>query len=783
MNILQGHNHYKLYKSGKLWVAALIVATGLMTVPSVAHADGNDAAPVTIQADQQKATADATRSVAKVDGSQQTPITDNGQVKSEDQQAKTSFDNDQDLQNQLSHEINFDQQVLGKGTIFHIFSKNAGLYVDTNGNFATDKLIDNPDFGSRNSTYNHTKKDVYYIGNAEKLAPNGFRTDKNYVILGDDSNVEFNGDQVIVNGVRLDHLKKADVKIAKGYLDIDGELRKLSDNAKKLAAKDESQKVKKDFSDMNNQVIDVSGAQDDLIIINIDGQKLCNPQPITIKGLSSKQDGPAIILNVSGDQDINWQTQIKLIYDDGTQLSAGESHSKPNHVLWNFGTANRTVNIQSGYLMGSVLVPNGTINVGVNADGNLIAHDVNVSGGESHRWDLWAPSYVDDNHPTTPDKPVTPPTQPDESKQPGKPDDSKKPEKPQDATDKQKPSTPAQPTTPEEPVNPTNPETTTPDEPDNSTSGQPDKPGETAKPVTPDEPETPDNPQTPDEPTTPDTPEEPTKPTQPETPDTPDQPDQPNTPEEPTKPTQPEIPDIPDNPDQPDIPETPENPTPGQPEEPMKPTQPETPDIPDQPDQPDAPENPTVPPYDHGDYVVEIPKHDQPATPSDTPEKPDQSNPAQPETPVNPVTPATPDNPGKTDQPGITDHPKQETPGTPDQPTPDEPKTDEPATPTIPQNPEVPTDTEKTPTPDQPTEPTPSETPKESTTSTDVEVETNEPGKKQSSVVAVAVPQQAKQQDTALPQTGNQDSQLSLFAVLTLSLGGFLSLLGLKKKQ
>ncbi len=580
MNILQGHNHYKLYKSGKLWVAALIVATGLMTVPSVAHADENETAPVTIQADQQSA-ANTNGSAVKGDvkqSNQQTPVTDNGQVQSADQQAKTTFDNDQDLHKQLSDKINLDQQVLGKGTIFHIFAKNTKLDADTNGNFATDKLVDNPDFGSRGNTPNHTTKDIYYIGDAEKLAPNGFRTGNNYVILGDDTNVKFNGDQVYVNGTRLDHLKKADVKIAKGYLDIDSELHKLSDMADYLADQPESANVHKDFNDMNNQVIDVSKADDDLIIINIDSQKLSNPQPITIKGLSSKNDGQAVILNVKGDQDINWQTQIKLIYDDGTQLSPNESHSKPNHVLWNFGTANRTINISSGYLMGSVLVPNGTINVNVNADGNLIAHDVNIRGGESHRWDLWAPSF---SLPV----PVTPHG------------DHGQPETPQESTDKPKPSNPGQSTKPEEPVTPTtptNPDNHQPEEPttpDKSTT--PDKPGKTTEPDTPDQPENPDIPNRSEKPTNPDTPNTPEEPKNPEKPVEPAKPENPTKPDEPENPTpgQPDKPDEsakPVTPDEPATPDHPENPdVPSQPDEPTTPTTPDTPETPDIPNRPE----------------------------------------------------------------------------------------------------------------------------------------------------------------------------------------------------
>ncbi len=38
--------------------------------------------------------------------------------------------------------------------------------------------------------------------------------------------------------------------------------------------------------------------------------------------------------------------------------------------------------------MGSILAPNATINAGVNIDGNIVANVVNITGGESHRWDI-----------------------------------------------------------------------------------------------------------------------------------------------------------------------------------------------------------------------------------------------------------------------------------------------------------------------------------------------------------------------------------------------------------
>ena len=64
----------------------------------------------------------------------------------------------------------------------------------------------------------------------------------------------------------------------------------------------------------------------------------------------------------------------------------------PNHILWNFGDTQTTININSGRMLGSILAPKATINVGVNVDGNIVGANVNVTGGETHRWDVQTPS-------------------------------------------------------------------------------------------------------------------------------------------------------------------------------------------------------------------------------------------------------------------------------------------------------------------------------------------------------------------------------------------------------
>ena len=622
MNKLSTKNHYKLYKAGKQWVTALVIATtlGVTAVTTTAHAEDNPATTneqselvksVTTKTDdgsKPDSLADQTENSKQEKAVDQSSMTKkSGQdIKNEQQPAKvtTTFDNDQQLHKLFTSDtdINTVKQLLGPATIFHIFSDQTEISADTNGNIATKTLLNGPEFGTRGESQNHTTRDVYYIGNINQIGANAFRTGNNYVVLGDDSNVKFNGDQVLVNGNRLDHLKKADVHVIKGYLDIDNELDSLKNTSGMLASLPNDSKVIVDFGDMNNRIIDVSHATDNLIIINIDASLLEQPQPITIKGLSSNRDGAAVIFNVRGAKEtINWQTQTKLVYDDGTQVGPGESHNKPNHVLWNFGNATQNININSGYLMGSVLAPNSEITANVNADGNLIGKKVNIKGGESHRWDLWAPEFVvpvfphgnnDFVYPPHNDQSTTPkhkiPTQ-GKSTTPGKATTPIKPTTPGKATTPGKPTTPGKATTPGKPTTPG--KATTPVKP--TTPGKATTP---VKPTTPGKATTPVKPTTPGKATTPVQPTDPSKPTSPVQPSTPvvsttpktsipvvPTTPKPSTPVVPTtsKPSTPVVPTTP-KPSTPVVPTTPKTSTPVVPTTPKltTPVDPTTPNMP-----------------------------------------------------------------------------------------------------------------------------------------------------------------------------------------------------------
>lgn len=638
-----GKDHYKLYKAGKLWLTALVTTT----VFGVALLGTQDASANTNPAVATEVTSDSTQgddnNVVSVKGNtsagnynEAASASEGAPAKAEnDQSAKndisTTLDNDQALRQKFTgiSDGQLSQHPLGKASIFHIFSNEVKIGADVNGNIATKKLVNGPEFGTRSDSHNFTSGDVYYIEHIDAIGANAFRTGNNYVVLGDDSNVEVKGNQVYVNGNRLDHLNASDYHLVKDYINFEEEFNQLRQRATELANRESATDVKADFkTDMNNRYIDVSGAAGSIIVVDVPVEYLEAPQPITIKGLSSDDAGPLVVLNVKSDKNtVNFNTQVKLNYNDGNTVSPSEGHSEPNHVLWNFSNTVNEVNVNSGYLLGSVLAPNATFNAGVNVDGNIVANVVNINGGESHRWDLHAPNYFaevgpkddgdrggqkdssTDNEKNPVPVPVTPHADDDEEEvvDHGGINKDEQPSSPSD--DKQTSDTPASDTTGKD-----------------DKTGQPgsDTPAssEQAQPVTPS-----DN--------SSDTPAQPAAPS-----DTPNkagsdtsEPAQPDTPGKDRQPNNPYFPhwDYPVIPDHKGASAGSSSETPAGSESPKAET-------------PVVPINPTSP------VVPELPESTNPGTPelpaSDTPaESAVPSAPATPETPVVPVTPATSDTP------------------------------------------------------------------------------------------------------------------------------------------
>jgi LPXTG-motif cell wall-anchored protein len=314
-------------------------------------------------------------------------------------QPATSISDDTYLKN-LGIDINDlnTNSVLKLASLFHIFANQASLSADTNGNLAVKILNGSNNFGTLGDSYNLTSGDIYYIQQlAKDLQSNAFRNKTfNHVVLGKDVNVSIENNKVLINGITMDNLKPEDVyqdTTEQTYIDFSDVFQQLISASTSYTSTTQTKDVISNYSDMNNRYIDVSGvaAGTQIIYVNVPFKYLSASQPITIKGISHLENGPTIVINVTdipnGDQNIS--TQVQLYYDDGTNaLPNSKEHTEPNHVLWNLGTGGQTFNFSSGRFMGSILAPNATINAGVNIDGNIVANIVNITGGESHRWDI-----------------------------------------------------------------------------------------------------------------------------------------------------------------------------------------------------------------------------------------------------------------------------------------------------------------------------------------------------------------------------------------------------------
>ncbi|KGB49996.1 hypothetical protein LH61_07235, partial [Leuconostoc mesenteroides P45] len=289
---------------------------------------------------------------------------------------------------------------LGIASLFSIFAQNAKLGADVNGNIAVQNLIDsNRDFGTRSNNYNTTANDVSYIQNIinkQTLNDRAFRANDSVAILGESIKVnKTSAGQTEINGGRVSTLTDSNTyQDASGnkYIDFDAYFKTLQGKATTYNKENQTANVITDYADMNNQSIDVSGVDQTqkFIYVEIDYSKLAGPQDITIKGLSSSLNGPTVIFNVKNmpSQDAWILTKINYVYDNGAAVSQNsENHNMSNHVVWNFGSYQNSINITSGRLLGSILAPEATVNVGVNVDGNIVGANV-TNTGETHRWDV-----------------------------------------------------------------------------------------------------------------------------------------------------------------------------------------------------------------------------------------------------------------------------------------------------------------------------------------------------------------------------------------------------------
>lgn len=297
--------------------------------------------------------------------------------------------------------------MLGVSSQFHIFAREAELHAHTNGNVAVQNLVGNVNFGT-NIIEELLDKDISYIQNISNIAGSSFvsagETRSNKVIFGENIEIDVsNPNRPMVNGVYIDHLLASEVyqdKDGNVYIDFDKEFAKLEKLSASLSEASANATYTSDsFEDMNQRVIDVTDMQSDAdghIVINLSADVLNTSTPLTIKGLSADADGNTVIINVDTAGATNYQvnSQIKIIYDDGTERNNKETEDfGDNHLLWNFYDSTASDKLATGVIsvdrpfQGSILAPAAEIDANQNIDGNIIANKVNVKA-ETHRWDL-----------------------------------------------------------------------------------------------------------------------------------------------------------------------------------------------------------------------------------------------------------------------------------------------------------------------------------------------------------------------------------------------------------
>ncbi|WDQ22449.1 choice-of-anchor A family protein [Lactiplantibacillus plantarum] len=297
--------------------------------------------------------------------------------------------------------------MLGVSSQFHIFAREAELHAHTNGNVAVQNLVGNVNFGT-NIIEELLDKDISYIQNISNIAGSSFvsagETRSNKVIFGENIEIDVsNPNRPMVNGVYIDHLLASEVyqdKDGNVYIDFDKEFAKLEKLSASLSEASANATYTSDsFEDMNQRVIDMTDMQPDAdghIVINLSADVLNTSTPLTIKGLSADADGNTVIINVDTAGATNYQvnSQIKIIYDDGTERNNKETEDfGDNHLLWNFYDSTASDKLATGVIsvdrpfQGSILAPAAEIDANQNIDGNIIANKVNVKA-ETHRWDL-----------------------------------------------------------------------------------------------------------------------------------------------------------------------------------------------------------------------------------------------------------------------------------------------------------------------------------------------------------------------------------------------------------
>ena len=152
---------------------------------------------------------------------------------------------------------------------FHIFSNKAEVGAHTNGNIATGNLIGDANFGT-NVHGGGDLKDIHYLKSVTRIVSSSFVANRGLkVVFGSDVELSLDGDNLAVNGTKLDNVKKNNDeafdeafidKNGQTYIDFEKVFNELQKESVAFAENSQTEGVVINFEDENDRVIDVSDA-------------------------------------------------------------------------------------------------------------------------------------------------------------------------------------------------------------------------------------------------------------------------------------------------------------------------------------------------------------------------------------------------------------------------------------------------------------------------------------------------------------------------------------------
>lgn len=140
-------------------------------------------------------------------------------------------------------------------------------------------------------------------------------------------------------------------------------------------------------------------SKSDYVYYNLDAAELEKDRPLKISGISS--DGPSIIVNVDlkGRSELDIKSKIVPVIDENDRHNQETEDFADAKILFNFYNSKDTQIVVNRPFSGTMLAPEANIVAYQNVDGSLIANDVNVVGGETHRWDFQSAFQTGDGVP------------------------------------------------------------------------------------------------------------------------------------------------------------------------------------------------------------------------------------------------------------------------------------------------------------------------------------------------------------------------------------------------